>query len=109
MAQALAPGGAVVVFYFFHPFEQDLSIIEVSKSHPNGLRLRFRPMSRATKTLEGAGFLNPQFRPFTLPIDLPRNPDNSELITYSVNSDGIKLPFRGTLFQPWCHLVAERV
>lgn len=109
LAQALEPGGAVVVFDFFHPFEQDLSIIEVSKSHPNGLRLRFRPMSRATTMLEGAGFRNGQFRPFTLPIDLPRNPDNSELISYTVTTnEGARLPFRGTLFQPWCHLTAEK-
>lgn len=109
MAQALAPGGAVVVFDFFHPFEQDLSIIEVSKTHPNGLRLRFRPMSRATRMLEEAGFSNVQYRPFTLPIELPRNPDNSELISYTVaTSEGARLPFRGTLFQPWCHMSAEK-
>lgn len=110
MAQALVPGGAVVVFDFFHPFEQDLSIIEVSKTHPNGLRLRFRPMSRATTMLEEAGFSNVQYRPFTLPIDLPRNPDDSELISYTiVTADQVRLPFRGALYQPWCHLVAGKV
>jgi SAM-dependent methyltransferase len=109
MADALNPGGHVVIFDFFHPFEQDLSIIESSKTHPNGLRLRFRPMSLATQMLTAAGLGNPQFRPFTLPIDLPRNPDNSELISYTVDTrDGTRLPFRGTLFQPWCHLSAQK-
>lgn len=109
LAGALEPGGSMIVFDFFHPFEQDLTIMEVSKTHPHGLRLRFRPISRATAALETAGFEHPIFRPFTLPIDLPRNADNSELITYTVPAiDGRRLPFRGTLFQPWCHLSAEK-
>ena len=109
MANVLQPGGSALIFDFFHPFEQDLSIIEVSKTHPNGLRLRFRPMSTVTRILENTGLTKPQFRPFTLPIDLPRNPDSSELISYTIpTADGTRLPFRGTLFQPWCHLSATK-
>jgi len=109
IARALEPGGTLIVFDFFHPFEQDLTINEVSKTHPNGLRLRFRPIARAQQALRAAGFENPAFRPFSLPIDLPRNPDDSELITYTVaTADGVRMPFRGTLFQPWCHLTAEQ-
>jgi SAM-dependent methyltransferase len=109
MAGALQPGGGIAMFDFFHPFEQDLSIMEVSKTHPTGLRLRFRPKSLASRVLQEAGFAHLQFRPFTLPIELPRNPDDSELITYTVaTSEGVRLPFRGTLFQPWCHLTATK-
>jgi SAM-dependent methyltransferase len=109
MAAALEQGGSIVVFDFFHPFEQDLSIMEVSKTHPKGLRLRFRPMSSTIRMLEAAGFAGAQFRPFTLPIDLPRNSDDSELISYTVTTkDDVRLPFRGTLFQPWCHLSARK-
>jgi SAM-dependent methyltransferase len=110
IAGALEVGGTLIVFDFFHPFEQDLTINEVSKTHPNGLRLRFRPISRARQALQAAGFEDPVFRPFTLPVDLPRNPDDSELITYTVaTADGARMPFRGTLFQPWCHLTARRM
>lgn len=109
LAGALEPEGTMIAFDFFHPFEQDLTIIEASKTHPDGLRLRFRPISRATATLQAAGFENAVFRPFTLPIDLPRHQDPSELITHTVRAaDGRRLPFRGTLFQPWCHLSAEK-
>lgn len=109
MGAALHRGGALAVFDFFHPFEQDLSIMEVSKTHPKGLRLRFRPMSLATRALSAAGFANPEFRPFTVPIDLARNPDDSELVTYTVpTNEGVRLPFRGTLFQPWCHVTATK-
>lgn len=109
IAGALETGGTLIAFDFFHRFEQDLTINEVSKTHPNGLRLRFRPMARAKEALHAAGLESPVFRPFTLPIDLPRNPDDSELITYTVvTADGLRMPFRGILFQPWCHLTARK-
>jgi SAM-dependent methyltransferase len=109
IAGALEPGGTMIVFDFFHPFEQDVAMIETSRTHPNGLRLRFRPMAVASRELNAAGFENPQFRPFTLPIELPRHADDGELITYTVPArDGRNLPFRGTLFQPWCHMTATR-
>lgn len=107
LAGTLRSGGTMIVFDFFHPFPQDLHIIEVSKSHPKGLRLRFRPMATVRRMLMEAGFENEIFRPFTLPIELPPSGDEGDLITYTVPvQDGRRLPFRGTLFQPWCHLTA---
>jgi len=109
LASVLDENGTLIVFDFFHSFEQDLSIIEVSRTHPNGLRLRFRPMQQVVTALMAAGFSAPTFRPFTLPVDLPRHPDDGELISYTVRTDeGVRLPFRGTLFQPWCHLTAVK-
>jgi SAM-dependent methyltransferase len=109
VAGALKTGGTVIVFDFFHPYPQDLHIIETSKSHPAGLRLRFRPMAQVESLLERCGFEMIAFRPFTLPIDLPPSGNEGDLITYTVPVvDGRKLPFRGTLFQPWCHMSAVR-
>jgi SAM-dependent methyltransferase len=108
LSDALASGGDLFVFDFFHPFEQHLSILEKSRSHPNGLRLTFRPMHRVNEQLAAAGFCNPVYRPFTLPIDLPLIKDG-DLVTYTVAAaDGRRLPFRGTLFQPWCHMVVRK-
>lgn len=108
LARALRAGGSIIVFDFFHPFEQDLSIMEISRSHPGGLRLRFRRMTDVAERLHAAGFEAPAFHPFILPIDLPRHADDSQLITYTVpTADGRRLPFRGTLFQPWCYLIAR--
>lgn len=109
IAGTLKPGGTMIVFDFFHPYPQDLHIIEMSKSHPAGLRLRFRPMATVEATLASSGFADPMFRPFTLPIDLPPSGGEGDLITYTVPAaDGRRLPFRGTLFQPWCHLSATK-
>ena len=108
LSKVLRSGGSLVVFDFFHPFQQHLSISEKSLSHPNGLRLTFRPIDQVNKQLDQRGFINPGYRPFTMPIDLPLI-DNGELITYTVAAaDGRRLPYRGTLFQPWCHLVCTR-
>jgi len=109
LANCLPRGGKLIVFDFFHPFNQHLSIIEKSRSHPDGLRLVFRPMDMVTRILAEAGFCDPDFRPFVLPIDLPLKNDG-ELVSYTVaNSDGRRLPFRGALSQPWCHLVAKKL
>jgi len=109
VAGALKLGGCMIVFDFFHPYPQDLHILEVSKSHPAGLRLRFRPMAMAENSLAIAGFGSVEFRPFTLPIDLAPSGGEGDLITYTVPAaDSRRLPFRGTLFQPWCHLTAVR-
>jgi SAM-dependent methyltransferase len=105
---ALAPGGTLLAFDFFHPFEQHLSILEKSRSHPQGLRLTFRSMRQVDLELASAGFSTPVYQPFTLPIDLPLV-NGDELITYTVPTvDGCRLPFRGTLFQPWCHLIVGK-
>lgn len=66
-------------------------------------------MDMVTRILAEAGFSNPDYRPFVLPIDLPLKNDG-ELVTYTVAIDGgQRLPFRGALSQPWCHLVAKKV
>lgn len=109
IGRALRPGGLVIAFDFFHPYPHDVHIQEISKSHPAGLRLRFRQMRMASESLVAAGFSSIEFRPFTLPIDLPPSGNEDDLITYTIQAhDGRKLPFRGTLFQPWCHMQATK-
>ena len=109
IAGALREGGHFVAFDFFHPFEQELEIRETSRTHPRGLMLHFRPFDVGREVLGGAGFGEVDFRPFEIPIDLPRHEDDGELISYTRGAaDGGRLLFRGTLFQPWCHAVARK-
>lgn len=116
IAGALAPGGHLICFDFFHPYNQDLKIIEKSNSHPAGLHLHFRPYSNVREMLRSAGFAEETFSPFEIPIDLEKNApfgDNKDgledLNSYTVKSDsGKRMLFRGTLYQPWCHLVAQK-
>jgi len=109
LAGSLAPAGLLWHSIFFHPFPQKISIVESSDPHPDGLALNFRPIPLVTTWLQQHGFDQVEFRPFTLPIDLPRDDDDVGLSTYTVSAaDGTRLAFRGTLFQPWCHLRALR-
>jgi SAM-dependent methyltransferase len=113
---SLHPGGWLLAFDFFHRFNQDLAIHEKSRSHPDGLMLHFRPMSQTRPLLERIGFANVEFRPFCIPIDLQSgstftdNRDGFEdLNSYTVKDEsGARMLFRGTLYQPWCHLLAQK-
>jgi 2-polyprenyl-3-methyl-5-hydroxy-6-metoxy-1,4-benzoquinol methylase len=105
---ALAVGGTVLAFDFFHGFDQHVSILEKSDSHPDGLPISFRPQSLVAGWMQKHGFEKPQYFPFTLPIDLPKS-NEPGLPTYTVKTvEGVRLPFRGTLFQPWCHMMADK-
>jgi SAM-dependent methyltransferase len=116
LSGALRAGGALVMFDFFHPFRQELEIKETSRSHPAGLVLHFRSEARGRSILTDAGFDDVEFRPFSIPIDL--EPGNryrddpggfEDLNSYTrLAADGERLLFRGTLYQPWCHLVAQK-
>jgi SAM-dependent methyltransferase len=116
VAAALEVGGTYLAFEWLHPFPQDIEIRETSSSHPNGLKIHFRPYSIVEEILARHGFGNVEFRPFSIPIDLERgatfagNPDGfEELNSYTVRTEtGDRMLFRGTLYQPWCHLVAQK-
>jgi SAM-dependent methyltransferase len=109
ISRALRPGGALLAFDFFHPFEQRLEIHERERTHADGLRLTFRPYSETRVVLERHGFDRIEFRPFEIPIDLPRPAGDDEIVSYTRRLEtGGRLLFRGALYQPWCHLVARR-
>jgi len=108
--RALKNGGAYLAFEWLHPFlHQDITIIETSVGHPNGLRICFRPMPKVASVFKEAGFSEVSFYPFELPIELPRPDFDQNVDSYTVKSaDHKNLCFRGTLFQPWCHLSAQK-
>lgn len=116
VASALRPGGRYLAFEWLHPFRQNLTIVERTKDHPDGLEIHFRPVHLVEEMLEERGFADIEFHPFEIPVDLPmegskeRERDVYEGIhTYTRRtSSGDRLQFRGALYQPWCHLVARR-
>lgn len=108
IGRALKQGGSLIAFDYFHPWKQEISIIERSGSLPDGHPLHFRSYASTRKALEGGGFRDIDFRPFSIPIDLPKPDLGTDLMeTYTVpTTDGQRLLFRGAIAQPWCHLVA---
>lgn len=114
IASALAPGGHLIAFDYFHPYHQDLVVEERSEPQPQGALLHFRPMAGTSRRLEGHGFTGADFRPFEIPIDLPRRAQANEdawadLETWTIpTAGGSRILMRGPISQPWCHLVARR-
>ncbi len=109
VSKALKSGGYIIVFDFFHPYEQDLSIFEKSRTHPEGLMLHFRPQLSTQEFLKKNKFTNVKFLPFEIPVDLEKPASCSDISTYTIRfENGKKGLFRGTLYQPWCHLTAQK-
>jgi SAM-dependent methyltransferase len=106
--EALVPGGWLVAFDFFHPWEQDVALIEKSALFPEGHPLHFRSYSSARKALSAAGFEEPRFVPFEIGIDLPDNGPASISTRTVAAKDGRRLQFRGCLTQPWCHMAVRK-
>jgi SAM-dependent methyltransferase len=105
---ALVPGGWLVAFDFFHPWEQNVELIERSALFPDGHPLHFRSFSSARAALSVAGFAEPSFAPFEIGVDLPDNGPASISTRTVTASDGRRLQFRGCLSQPWCHMVVRK-
>lgn len=108
IATATRPGGWLLSFDYYHAFDQDVTIVERTHVNPGGLTFRLRSYRTAREALARAGFGDPAFTPFEIPVDL-EGPDPEHFTSYTVRAaDGRRLIFRGSLFQPWCYLAAQR-
>jgi SAM-dependent methyltransferase len=111
IAKALKLGGTFISFDWFHPFEgQDLAITEITEGHPEGLPIHARSYQRVARVFTKAGLDAVEFHPFFMPFDIPEPEDKSGTpVTYTVKQDnGNRLSFRGSLYQPWCHVTATK-
>lgn len=109
VASALRPGGTFLAFDFFHPFEQELAVREVSRVDPRGQTFHFRSYGYVRDVFMRAGFAEPEFLPFDIPIDLHRPSDAGDITSHTVSTAaGTRLVFRGAIYQPWCHLMARK-
>ncbi len=110
IAAALKPGGALIAFDWFHPWKQELTILEKSGNLPDGYTMHFRSYNRFRELMGVDAYESIKFSPFLIPIDLPQPAlDTDYLETYTVpTAAGDRLQFRGVIPQPWNHMVAIR-
>lgn len=110
VCRALKPGGVYLAFEWLHKFSvQDLTILETSELHPDGLKIHFRPIKKVEKIMRSSGFADVEFLPFEIPIDLPFPGYDADVSSYTRKDEhGARMTFRGALFQPWCHMMARK-
>ena len=106
----LGENGVLIVFDYFHPFQhQEVKIFETSKGHPEGMIYHQRSMKSVEKKLKSIGFKNQKFYPFKIKVDLELPKFDEEISSYTIKTKGNdNLCFRGTVFQPWCHMIAQK-
>ena len=108
IAQCLKPGGIMVAFDVYNDFEQHLHTVETTRAFPDGIDLYFRPKSYCTSVMAEAGLVEPDYRRHVMqqPLELA---DYSQISSYTLDTvDGARLLFRGSIFQPWHHLVVKK-
>ncbi len=109
--RVLKPNGYHLNFDGFHPFEQEIAVMEYSTYGSSlGIPIYYRSFTRTSQLLERAGFDRIEFHPFEMPFDLERDPqDFTNLTTYTVRTeDGKRMSMRGSIYQSWCHLYAQK-
>lgn len=109
IACALKPGGWFFAYDFATHYQQDLTILEKSVTHPDGMTLHFRPAELITEIMQKHGFTKIVLSPFQIPIDLAPPGRPEDISSRTVMTDvGERLIFRGSLFTPWCHMMAQK-
>jgi len=111
-SDVLTPAGHHLNFDGFHPFEQDVALVE---SCPHGTRegihIHYRSYTTTSRLLSRAGFASVDYREFTMPFDLERDPtDFSDLSSYTIRTaEDRRMCMRGVINQTWCHLHARKM
>ena len=109
LGRLVAAGGSFVAFDLFHPFEQEITLVERSIGHPAGLKFSLRSWKTAQRAIRAAGLSPADMTMWNMPIDLPVPAQPDDITSYTVNAtDGRRLSFRGSLYQPWCHVIAKK-
>ena len=108
--KALKPNGIFIAFEWIHPFDvQDIKIVETTKQYPDGLSIYFRPEKKVKHYGSLAGFKEMFFNPFSISKELPCQGYSEDVFSYTRKEHNNNfMSFRGTLYQPWCHLVAKK-
>jgi len=105
---SLSPGGSFFTSDLYHPFDQDLKIVERNNWYPGELVTYHRSYAYVRRVFEGLGADRIDFRPFGMTKDLPRN-DYGSLVSYTIGTEGgERLDMRGILLQPFCHFSAHK-
>lgn len=112
IARALRPGGYFIGFEWTHRDAVDLQINEKSEWFPGGVEFWFRSAGATTRALKEAGFDAVAIEPFDIPIDLPKpipgSFEDRNLVTYTIRTDAGRMQMRGSINQPWAHIVARK-
>lgn len=106
--ETLVPGGWLIAFDFFHPFDQDVELVEKTTHFLEGHPLHFRSYASTRRALGAAGFGEPRFAPFEIQVDLPDRGPSSVSTRTVMAKDGRRLQYRGCLSQPWCHMAVRK-
>ena len=115
----ISPGGYYIGWEMIHGVDQELEIKETHADISDILCIR--STKNVSTVFEGAGFSAIRFIPFEMPFDM--EPVKSavkwsgkatdirmaHLKSHTIKTDNGRLSFRGAMYQPWCHVIAQKL
>ncbi|MBG05666.1 MAG: hypothetical protein CMM59_16495 [Rhodospirillaceae bacterium] len=118
VSQLIKPGGYYVGWEMFHHIDQELEIKETHQG--DSCLLCIRSIEYVANFFKSIGLNNIEFIPFEMPFDMApvtgsiawagKSTDirAAHLKSHTVNTDDGRYSFRGSMYQPWCHVIARK-
>ena len=110
--------GIYIGFELFTSHNHNLEIVEKTDFYKEGIPLHVRSYKSVEKSLKEIGFREINFLPFLIPIDLKNKKIKTDdkvkkyqndLKTFTIKDEKKnRLMFRGSIFEPWCHIICKK-
>lgn len=109
LSKSLKNGGSVVIFDVLNIYPQNLQIIEenLSEASLKKINIYIRNLNFFDSQVNDSGLKLKKAVPFYVDIDLPN--DERSIVTHTRKFGNLRYSFRGTLFQPWHHIVLHKI
>jgi len=109
ISSSLKKGGFVIIFDMLNLYPQNLQIIEENllKASLKQISLYIRNIKFFESQANNSGLNLKRASPFYIDIDLPN--DEKSIVTHTRKFGSLRYSFRGTLFQPWHHIVLHKI
>lgn len=109
ISRSLKKGGYVIIFDLVNIYPQNIQIIEenLSRASLKKINLYIRNIKFFESQANNSGLNLKKASPFYIDIDLPN--DERSIVTHTKKFGSVRYSFRGTLFQPWHHIVLHKI
>ena len=108
ISNSLRNSGTVIIFDMLSASPQNLQIIEenLSEASLKQININIRNIKFFESLANNEGLKLEKVTPFYIDIDLPYN--EKSIVSHTKNFGNLRHSFRGSIFQPWHHIILRK-